>query len=497
MSSRKRFFEDRVVSLYSVRRGHRSYLRRREFFTFTPFLPGEIAFQSAEKIALSPLARPLIPAATSDFARRTPSPSDGMGSEEEEIEERPWRQLLRHTVHAENGPPQITLRAVLTGLLVGSLLCGRHVLEPCSKHDHAHPDFSPTSRLVVLNPLSLIPLLSPPMASSILSLHCRVSPAGPCCRSCFTNMYFGLQTGWVTMGSIQSALIGYGIFQLPWRMCSCLGGGRGRPFGPLENVVVQTVSVATATLPLAGGFIGIIPALGMLDPPVVLSTGQMLAWAAALTYFGICFAVPLRRQTILVEKLTFPSGTATAKLIQLLHGGALPTGTALDAYSSIGSPGGPRGVGGGGGVTGGVGGRDRYACDDAEYDDDGEAGEAMMSGLASEAPWRVLGLSFGASFGLSALVYLTLPSADPTLHIFSWIGLPSFTTWRWTLRPALSFVGQGARARSAPARSAPAQAVVLCLCLSRPLSRPLALSLPRARSLSLSPAPSPSNPLTL
>ena len=263
--------------------------------------------------------------------------------------------------------------------------------------------------------------------------------------------------------------------------------------------------------PLAGGFIGIIPALGMLDPPVVLSTGQMLAWAAALTYFGICFAVPLRRQTILVEKLTFPSGTATAKLIQLLHGGALPTGTALDAYSSIGSPGGPRGVGGGRGVTGGVGGLDRYACDDAEYDDDGEAGEAMMSGLASEAPWRVLGLSFGASFGLSALVYLTLPSADPTLHIFSWIGLPSFTTWG-DLRPALSFVGQ-VRARSAPARSAPALCTralctrALCtgaLCTragrrplpvpSRPLSLPLCLSLSASPALTLSPQPQPSNP---
>ena len=108
-----------------------------------------------------------------------------------------------------------------------------------------------------------------------------LSRASPCVRlplvalSCFTNMYFGLQTGWVTMGSIQSALIGFGLFQLPWRRCA--GRGRGyRPFGPLENVVVQTVSVATATLPLAGGFIGIIPALGMLDPPVVLTTSQLL-----------------------------------------------------------------------------------------------------------------------------------------------------------------------------------------------------------------------------
>ena len=139
-----------------VKRGHRSYLRRKEFFMFL-FLAWRNCVPVGRKIALSPLAR-LIPAATSDFARRTPSPSDGMGKEEE-IEERPWRQLLRHTVHARKWPTANRGSAVLTGLLVGSLLCGRHVLEPCSKHDHAHPDFSPTSRLVVLNPLSLIPLL--------------------------------------------------------------------------------------------------------------------------------------------------------------------------------------------------------------------------------------------------------------------------------------------------------------------------------------------------
>ena len=31
---------------------------------------------------------------------------------------------------------------------------------------------------------------------------------------CFTNMYFGLQTGWVTMGSIQAAVVGFAIFKL-------------------------------------------------------------------------------------------------------------------------------------------------------------------------------------------------------------------------------------------------------------------------------------------
>ena len=215
---------------------------------------------------------------------------------------------------------------------------------------------------------------------------------------CFTNMYFGLLTGWVTMGSVQSALIGYGLFQMP-------GLRNGRRFTRLENVVVQTISVATATLPLAGGFIGIIPALRSLNPPITLSVVEQLGWSAALTYIGIFFAVPLRRQTILVEQLAFPSGTATANLIDLLHTGAS-------------SP----------------------------------PPETSRTGDAPET-WRALGFSFGASFGLAAMSALMLPKADPTLHVASWVGLPSLTEWRWTLRPALSLVGQGMIMGTRPAFS--------------------------------------------
>jgi hypothetical protein len=40
----------------------------------------------------------------------------------DEVEERPWRQLLRHTDGGEPGPPQLTFRACAAGLLVGTLL---------------------------------------------------------------------------------------------------------------------------------------------------------------------------------------------------------------------------------------------------------------------------------------------------------------------------------------------------------------------------------------
>lgn len=47
---------------------------------------------------------------------------------------------------------------------------------------------------------------------------------------------------------------------------------------------------------------------------------QLLAWCSALAFFGVFVAVPLRHQTIIREKLRFPSGTATASVIRTLHG---------------------------------------------------------------------------------------------------------------------------------------------------------------------------------
>ena len=54
------------------------------------------------------------------------------------------------------------------------------------------------------------------------------------------------------MGSLQSALLGYGICKL----------FKVQPFGAHENVILQTTSVAAATMPLAAGFVSVIPALG-------------------------------------------------------------------------------------------------------------------------------------------------------------------------------------------------------------------------------------------
>jgi len=47
------------------------------------------------------------------------------------------------------------------------------------------------------------------------------------------------------MGSLQSSVLGFGVFRALQRFAP--------NFTPLENVVLQTVAVATATMPLAAG----------------------------------------------------------------------------------------------------------------------------------------------------------------------------------------------------------------------------------------------------
>jgi uncharacterized oligopeptide transporter (OPT) family protein len=140
---------------------------------------------------------------------------------------------------------------------------------------------------------------------------------------CFSNTYFGLQTGWISGMAMPSALIGFAWFKAVSRYLSY-------PFTPVENVLVQTVAGAVGTMPLGCGFVGVIPALEFLLKPaetpegttgLKLSLGKLIVWALGLCFFGVVFAVPLRKEVIIREKLKFPSGTATALMIGVLHGG--------------------------------------------------------------------------------------------------------------------------------------------------------------------------------
>lgn len=145
----------------------------------------------------------------------------------------------------------------------------------------------------------------------------------------FSNTYFGLQTGWISGMVMPSALIGFASFRVLTPLLDA------SPLTPVENVLVQTVAQSVGTMPLGCGFVGVIPALEfLLNPTEVaaeniggvnkkgldLGLSKLLVWALGVCFFGVVFGVPLRKQLVIREKLKFPSGTATALMIGVLHG---------------------------------------------------------------------------------------------------------------------------------------------------------------------------------
>jgi uncharacterized oligopeptide transporter (OPT) family protein len=64
------------------------------------------------------------------------------------------------------------------------------------------------------------------------------------------------------------------------------------PLSPQEIIVVQTTAVATGSMPLAAGFVGILPALGLLNEeddgikPIHLTWIAAMGWSCSVAFFG-------------------------------------------------------------------------------------------------------------------------------------------------------------------------------------------------------------------
>ena len=122
------------------------------------------------------------------------------------------------------------------------------------------------------------------------------------------NVYFGLKTGWSLGGSLIAAILGFSIFRAI---------GPKNPFTRLETNIAQTAGSAAGSMTSAAGLLAAIPAMGMLGYD--FAWWQLTLWALAVAYLGVFFAVPLRRQMVLQEKLRFPTGTATAETIMAMY----------------------------------------------------------------------------------------------------------------------------------------------------------------------------------
>jgi len=238
---------------------------------------------------------------------------------------------------------------------------------------------------------------------------------------CFSNMYFGLQTGWISSMSMPASLIGFAFFKT-------LSKHLDLPFTPVENVLVQSVAGSMGTMPLGCGLVGVMPALNyMLKPeeqgPIVLSLWKLILWSLGLCFFGVVFAVPLRKQVIIKERLKFPSGTATALMIGVLHGREATANGPIYRTDS----------------------RDPTAQDDriqpySNIDersaDVEELSKSQTSGWQSKVKLLIICFVISGLYTLAAYFF-------PILRNLPVFGFALAESWLWTLNPSLAYVGQG------------------------------------------------------
>ncbi|KAI0156396.1 OPT superfamily oligopeptide transporter [Xylariaceae sp. FL1272] len=245
---------------------------------------------------------------------------------------------------------------------------------------------------------------------------------------CFSNMYFGLQTGWISTMTMPASLLGFGIFRTLSRHLSF-------PFSPVENVLVQSVAGGMAVMPLSCGFVGVLPAMEyMLDSseqgPIRLSMWKLIIWSLGLCYFGVVFVVPLRRQVIIREQLKFPSGFSTAVLIGILHGkGHTQNDNALDSSKAA--------------TFGSLALENRPLMevrDAIDEEDRVDAASTITPGNKND--WgsniKLLLIAFGVSG-----IYTFLQYFFPILRQLPIFGTVAAETWVWTLNPSFAYVGQG------------------------------------------------------
>ncbi|KAH8646364.1 OPT oligopeptide transporter [Xylariales sp. PMI_506] len=135
-----------------------------------------------------------------------------------------------------------------------------------------------------------------------------------------SNLYLGLKTGWTFAPSLFGSILGFAIIKPMSRITSrYLGGGY---FGPKENVTVQTAATAAGGLGII--FVGPIPAMyqmGLMSSTPQEDIGKLITFSICTAYYGLFFAIALRKFYILKLKLVFPTPTAVAYTIRALHAG--------------------------------------------------------------------------------------------------------------------------------------------------------------------------------
>ncbi|EOY23661.1 YELLOW STRIPE like 3 isoform 1 [Theobroma cacao] len=145
-------------------------------------------------------------------------------------------------------------------------------------------------------------------------------------------MKLNLTTGLVPNLNVSAALLAF-VLVRSWTKLLQKAGFVATPFTRQENTIIQTCAVACYSIAVGGGFGSYLLGLnrktyeqagvdsagnnpGSIKEPGI---GWMIGFLFVSSFVGLLALVPLRKIMIIDYKLTYPSGTATAVLINGFH----------------------------------------------------------------------------------------------------------------------------------------------------------------------------------
>ncbi|EXC33540.1 putative metal-nicotianamine transporter YSL7 [Morus notabilis] len=142
----------------------------------------------------------------------------------------------------------------------------------------------------------------------------------------FIVMKLNLTTGIIPSLNVSAGLLGF-FFVKVWTKFLEKSGILKQPFTRQENTVIQTCVVASSGIAFSGGFgsylFGMSKRIAKDSSDTSDFKNPSLAWIIGflfvVSFLGLFSVVPLRKIMIIDFKLTYPSGTATAHLINSFH----------------------------------------------------------------------------------------------------------------------------------------------------------------------------------
>ncbi|XP_058090319.1 probable metal-nicotianamine transporter YSL7 [Magnolia sinica] len=145
----------------------------------------------------------------------------------------------------------------------------------------------------------------------------------------FIVMKLNLTTGIIPSLNVSAGLLGF-FFVKTWTKFLEKSKMLKQPFTRQENTVIQTCVVATSGIAFSGGFGSYLFGMSEViakqseeanDPQNIKNPrlGWMIGFLFVVSFLGLFSLVPLRKIMIIDYKLIYPSGTATAHLINSFH----------------------------------------------------------------------------------------------------------------------------------------------------------------------------------